>query len=500
MDLLNYILLGFHSALQPINLFYCFLGVLLGTLIGVLPGIGPVATISILLPITYKIPPISAIIMLAGIYYGAQYGGSTTSILLNIPGEATTVITCLDGYQMAKQGRAGPALGVAAIGSFIAGTISLLGLTFLALPFSEIAVRFGPPEYFSLMILALLILAYLAHGSMLKAVIMALFGLILTYVGTDNITGSQRFTFGYVELSDGFDLVPLVMGLFGISEVLLNVEQTLSQEVLKTQIKNLLPTRQDWAKATGAIFRGTAIGFFLGILPGAGPVISSFVSYTVEKKLSPYPERFGTGVIEGVAGPESANNASAQGAFIPLLTLGVPPNVTMAILFGALMIHGLAPGPLLMKDHPDFFWGVVTSMYLGNIMLVFLNLPLIPLWVRVLKVPYPILFPLIVLFCVVGAYSLNNSASDILVMTGFGILGYLMKKLKYEGAPLVMAFVLGPMLELNLRRSLIVSDGSFTIFFTRPLSAVILVSALLILSFSFLPKLRRKKPKIEETI
>ena len=500
MDLLNYILLGFHSALQPINLFYCFLGVLLGTLIGVLPGIGPVATISILLPITYKIPPISAIIMLAGIYYGAQYGGSTTSILLNIPGEATTVITCLDGYQMAKQGRAGPALGVAAIGSFIAGTISLLGLTFLALPFSEIAVRFGPPEYFSLMILALLILAYLAHGSMLKAVIMALFGLILTYVGTDNTTGSQRFTFGYVELSDGFDLVPLVMGLFGISEVLLNVEQTLSQEVLKTQIKNLLPTRQDWAKATGAIFRGTAIGFFLGILPGAGPVISSFVSYTVEKKLSPYPERFGTGVIEGVAGPESANNASAQGAFIPLLTLGVPPNVTMAILFGALMIHGLAPGPLLMKDHPDFFWGVVTSMYLGNIMLVFLNLPLIPLWVRVLKVPYPILFPLIVLFCVVGAYSLNNSASDILVMTGFGILGYLMKKLKYEGAPLVMAFVLGPMLELNLRRSLIVSDGSFTIFFTRPLSAVILVSALLILSFSFLPKLRRKKPKIEEII
>jgi putative tricarboxylic transport membrane protein len=438
--------------------------------------------------------------MLAGIYYGAMYGGSTTSILLNIPGEATTVITCLDGYQMAKQGRAGPALGVAAIGSFIAGTISLLGLTFLALPFSEIAVRFGPPEYFSLMILALLILAYLAHGSMLKAVIMALFGLILTYVGTDNITGSQRFTFGYVELSDGFDLVPLVMGLFGISEVLLNVEQTLSQEVLKTQIKNLLPTRQDWAKATGAIFRGTAIGFFLGILPGAGPVISSFVSYTVEKKLSPYPERFGTGVIEGVAGPESANNASAQGAFIPLLTLGVPPNVTMAILFGALMIHGLAPGPLLMKAHPDFFWGVVTSMYLGNIMLVFLNLPLIPLWVRVLKVPYPILFPLIVLFCVVGAYSLNNSASDILVMTGFGILGYLMKKLKYEGAPLVMAFVLGPMLELNLRRSLIVSDGSFTIFFTRPLSAVILVSALLILSFSFLPKLRRKKPEIEEII
>lgn len=500
MDLLNYIILGFQSALHPLNLFYCFLGVLLGTLIGVLPGIGPVATISILLPITFKIPPISAIIMLAGIYYGAQYGGSTTSILLNIPGEASTVITCLDGYQMAKQGRAGPALGIVALGSFIAGTASLLGLTFLALPFSEVAIRFGPPEYFSLMILALVILAYLAHGSMLKAFIMALFGLTLTYVGTDNITGSQRFTFGFVELSDGFDLVPLVMGLFGISEVLINVEQVLTQEVLKTQIKNLLPTQQDWQRAKGAIFRGTILGFFLGILPGAGPVISSFVSYTLEKKISKYPEKFGTGVIEGVAGPESANNASAQGAFIPLLTLGIPPNVTMAILFGALMIHGLAPGPLLMKDHPDFFWGVVTSMYLGNIILLFLNLPLIPLWVRVLKVPYPILFPLIVLFCVVGAYSLNNSALDILVMTGFGVLGYLMRKLNYEGAPLVMAFVLGPLLELNLRRSLILSDGSFTIFFTRPLSAGILIIAIVILSLSFLPRLRRRKPQGREII
>ncbi len=500
MELLNYILLGFQAALQPENLLYCFIGVLLGTLIGVLPGIGPVATISILLPITFKITPMTAIIMLAGIYYGAQYGGSTTSILLNIPGEASTVITCLDGYQMARQGRAGPALGMAAIGSFIAGTISLLGLTFLALPFSEVAIRFGAPEYFSLMILALVILAYLAHGSMLKAVIMALFGLILTYVGTDNITGSQRFTFGFVELSDGFDLVPLVMGLFGISEVLLNVEQTLSQDILRTEIKHLLPTLQDWAKSAGAILRGTMIGFFLGILPGAGPVISSFVSYTIEKRISKYPEKFGTGVIEGVAAPESANNASAQGAFIPLLTLGIPPNVTMAILFGALMIHGLPPGPLLIKEHPDFFWGVVTSMYLGNIMLVFLNLPLIPLWVRVLKVPYPILFPLIVLFCVVGAYSLNNSVSDILVMTVFGIVGYLMKKLKYEGAPLVMAFVLGPLLELNLRRSLIVSDGSFTIFLTRPLSAGILIIACLILSFSFLPKLRKKRPDAEEII
>jgi putative tricarboxylic transport membrane protein len=500
MDFFSTFIAGLSVAFQPMNLLFCFLGVFVGTLIGVLPGLGPVGTMAILLPVTYGIPPTTAIIMLAGIYYGAQYGGSTTSILLNIPGEATTVITCLDGYQMAKQGRAGPALGVAAIGSFIAGTVSLLGLTFLALPFSEVAVVFGPPEYFSLMILALVVLAYLAHGSMLKAVLMALFGLTLTYLGTDNITGSQRFTFGFVELSDGFDLVPLVMGLFGISEVLLNVEQTLTQDVLKTRIKNLLPTRQDWGRAAGPILRGTILGFFLGILPGAGPVISSFVSYTVEKRISRYPEKFGTGVIEGVAAPESANNASAQGAFIPLLTLGIPPNVTMAILFGALMIHGLAPGPLLMKDHPDFFWGVVTSMYLGNFLLVFLNLPLIPLWVRVLKVPYPILFPLIVLFCVVGAYSLNNSALDILVMTGFGVTGYLMKKLKYEGAPLVMAFVLGPMLELNLRRSLIVSEGSFTIFFTRPISSAILIIALLILSFSFMPRLRRKKPDGEEII
>lgn len=495
MELAQYILLGFQSALQPANLAYCFLGVLLGTLIGILPGIGPVATISILLPITFKITPIAAIIMLAGIYYGAQYGGSTTSILLNIPGEATTVITCLDGYQMARQGRAGPALGMAAMGSFIAGTLSLLGLTLLATPFTDFAIQFGAPEYFSLMIFALVILTYLAHGSMIKALIMALFGLILTAVGTDNITGTLRFTFGILHLSDGFDLVPLVMGLFGISEVLINVEQAISQEVLKTRIKNLLPTAQDWMKAKGPILRGTAIGFFLGVLPGAGPVISSFVSYSVEKRISRYPEKFGTGMIEGVAGPESANNASAQGAFIPLLTLGIPPNVTMAILFGALMIHGLQPGPLLMKDHPDFFWGVVVSMYLGNVMLVFLNLPLIPLWVKMLRVPYPVLFPMIVLFCLVGAFSLNNSANDILVMLGFGVLGYLMRKLKYEGAPLVMAFVLGPLLDLNLRRSLIVSDGSFLIFFTRPISAVILTLALVILGLSILSKFRRRNQK-----
>jgi putative tricarboxylic transport membrane protein len=500
LETLGQLALGLQTALQPANLLYCFLGVLLGTLIGILPGIGPVATISILLPITYKIDPVPAIIMLAGIYYGAQYGGSTTSILLNIPGEATSVITCLDGYQMARQGRAGPALGIAAMGSFIAGTFSILCMSFLAVPFSGIALHFGPPEYFALMVLALVILAYLARGSMIKAVIMALFGLLLNYVGTDNITGTLRFTMGIVHLSDGFDLVPLVMGLFGISEVLINVEQTLSQDVLKTKITHLLPTVLDWAQCKWSILRGTLVGFFLGLLPGAGPVVSSFVSYSIEKRFSKRPQEFGTGVIEGVAGPESANNASAQGAFIPLFTLGIPPNVTMAILFGALMIHGLQPGPLLIREHPDFFWGVVASMYLGNIMLVVLNLPLIPLWVRVLRVPYPILFPLIVLFCLVGAYSLNNSATDILIMLVFGVIGYLMRKLDYEGAPLVMAFVLGPLMELNLRRSLIVSDGSFGVFFSRPISAVILAVAAVILTMSLLPHIRGKRPPAEETI
>jgi putative tricarboxylic transport membrane protein len=500
MEILSYIFLGLKVSFQPVNLFYCFIGVFLGTLIGVLPGIGPVGTISILLPITIKISPVSAVIMLAGIYYGAQYGGSTTSILLNIPGESSSVITCLDGYQMARQGRAGPALGMAAIGSFIAGTISLFGLTFLAYPLSNFALKFGPPEYFSLMLLALVILTYLAHGSMLKAFIMALFGLILSYVGADIVTGQLRFTFGILELSDGIGLVPIVMGLFGISEVLINIEQTISQEVFKTKIKNLLPTLNDWGKAKWAILRGTLIGFFLGILPGAGPIISSFVSYTVEKKVSKYPEKFGTGVIEGVAAPESANNASAQGAFIPLFTLGVPPNATMAILFGALVIYGLQPGPLLIKEHPDFFWGVVISMYIGNIMLLVLNLPLIPLWVQVLKVPYPVLFPLIILFCLIGSYSLNNSVFDAVIMIVFGIVGYLMRKFKYEGAPLVMAFVLGPFMEQAFRRSLIISGGSFAIFIARPISTVTLIIALLLLLSSFLTNLRKKKPESEELI
>jgi putative tricarboxylic transport membrane protein len=500
MESFNQILSGFQVATEPINMLYCFVGVLLGTLIGVLPGIGPVATISILLPITFKIEPVAAIIMLAGIYYGAQYGGSTTSILLNIPGEASSVITCMDGYQMARQGRAGPALGMAAFASFIAGTFSLVAMTFLASPLTYLGLRFGPPEYFSLMILALVILIYLARGSMLKALITALFGLCLTFFGTDNLSGILRFTLGRIELSDGFDLVPLIMGLFGLSEVLLNVEQDMSRDVLRGKITNLFPTLADWVRCKWPIVRGTTIGFLLGILPGAGPIVSTFVSYTVEKKISKTPEKFGTGIIEGVATPEAANNASAQGAFIPLFTLGIPPNVTMAILYGALMIHGLQPGPLLMKNNPDFFWGVVISMYVGNVMLLVLNLPLIPLWVKVLKIPYPILFPLIVLFCLVGAYSLNNSPADVLIMTFFGVLGYLMKKLDYEAAPMIMAFVLGPILELNLRRSLVMSDGSFGIFFTRGISVGILILAAGLLAISLMSNLRKIKPKVDEVL
>jgi putative tricarboxylic transport membrane protein len=488
---LDYLLLGLQTALQPLNLFYCFTGVLLGTLIGVLPGLGPVATISILLPITFKMPPIGAIIMLAGIYYGAQYGGSTTSILLNMPGEATSVITCLDGYKMARQGRAGAALGMAALGSFIAGTCALIGMTFIAGPASRLAVYFGPPEYFSLMILAFVVLTYLVQGSMLKALIMVLIGLALAYVGTDDITGTLRFTLGLMPLYDGLDLAPLVMGLFGISEILTNIEKSAKPEIFKTEIRHLMPTLKDWTQAKWSIARGTILGFILGLIPGAGPVISPFASYSVEKRFSREPHKFGQGMIEGVAGPESANNASAQAAFIPLFSLGIPPNVTMAILFGALLIHGLQPGPLLMKEHPDFFWGVVISMYFGNAMLVILNLPLIPLWVRVLRVPYPILFPLISLFCLVGAYSLRNSPADILIMLFFGVCGYFMRKADYEAAPLVMAFVLGPLVELNLRRSLILSDGSFEIFFSRPISAgLVLVSAVIFL-VSMAPIIRR---------
>jgi putative tricarboxylic transport membrane protein len=496
MGLIDYLGIGFSVALQPVNLLYCFAGVFIGTLIGVLPGIGPVGAMSLLLPATFKATPEAAIIMLAGIYYGAMYGGSTTSILVNIPGEAASVVTCLDGYQMARQGRAGPALGMAAFGSFIAGTLSIMGLMLLAPPLANFALKFGPPEYFTLMVMGLTVLIYLAHGSMPKALIMAALGLALGLVGLDSINAMPRFTFGRMELVDGVGLVPIVMGLFGISEVLWNIEQGFRREIFKTKIKNLLPTAKDWKDSAGALARGSLLGFFLGILPGGGAVISSFISYAVEKRVSKHPERFGKGAIAGVAGPESANNSATGGAFIPLLTLGIPPNVIMAMLLGAFMIHGVTPGPLMMKQNPGIFWGVITSMYIGNIMLLILNLPLIGMWVQVLKVPYKILFPLILLFCLIGVYSVGNAVFDIYVMIVFGVLGYLMKKFDYEGAPLVLAFVLGPLMENNLRKSLIMSQGDFSIFFTRPLAAASLIIALFLLISPLVPYLRKKREEL----
>jgi putative tricarboxylic transport membrane protein len=493
LEILHNLFYGFSIGFQPANLLACFFGVLLGTLVGVLPGIGPVGAISILLPATFHMSPISAIIMLAGIYYGSMYGGSTTSILVNIPGEAASVVTCLDGYEMAKKGRAGPALGIAAFGSFIAGTAGLIGLVLFALPLAAFALRFGPPEYFALIVLGLTLITYLSQGSIIKGIIMGAFGIILSCIGLDPVNASTRMTFDQMELWDGVGLVPLAMGLFGISEVLSNIERTSAPEILKAKIKDLFPTLSDWRQSAGAIARGSVLGFLLGVLPGGGTVISSFLSYGVEKRLSKNPENFGKGAIEGVAGPESANNAATAGSFIPLLTLGIPSNITMALMFGALLIHGMRPGPFLLKDHPDLFWGVISSMYIGNVMLLILNLPLIPLWVKVLKIPYRILFPLILIFCIVGAYSLNNSVFDVLLMFLFGLVGYLFRKFQYEAAPLMLGFILGPILEVNLRRSLILSKGSFLIFLSSPIATIGIGLSIFLLLSSFLLPTRGKK-------
>jgi putative tricarboxylic transport membrane protein len=493
MDYYSLILQGFSIVFQPTNLLLCFFGCLMGTLVGVLPGLGPTAAIALLLPTTFHFAPVSAIITLCGIYYGAMYGGSTTSILVNIPGEAASVITTLDGYKMAQDGRAGPALGIAAFGSYIAGTLSIVGLMFLAPLLARGALAFGPPEYFSLMCLGLTILIYLASGSMIKALMMAALGLIIGCIGADMLTNVHRFTMGVPELMDGVGLIPLVMGLFGISEVLLNIEIQVKQEILKGKIKNLLPNLQEWKDSTMPILRGSLLGFLLGILPGAGPAIASFVSYAVEKRVSRHPEKFGQGAIEGVAGPESANNAATGGSFIPLFSLGIPSNSVMAILLGALMIHGVVPGPNLVQQNPDLFWGVVASMYLGNIMLLVLNLPLIGLWVKLLKIPYAILFPLILLFCLIGAYTASNKIVDLYIMIFFGFMGYLLRKYRYEAAPLILAFVLGPMLEDALRQSLIISEGSPKIFFTRPISGSILGCTLLLLLSPLLPKIQKKR-------
>lgn len=492
METLQSLYYGFSIALQPENLFFCFVGSLLGTLVGVLPGIGPVGAIAILLPITFKISVTGAIIMLAGIYYGAMYGGSTTSILVNIPGEAASVITCLDGHKMALQGRAGSALGMAAFGSFIAGTLGIIGLMFFATPLSRFALKFGPHEYFSLIILGLTLVTYLSYGSILKSIMMACFGLMMGNVGLDPITGTPRITLGFLELFEGIGIAPVAMGLFGVGEVLFNLERRYSREVVRTKIKNLFPSVLDWITSKWALARGTVVGFLLGILPGGGPVLAAFFSYGLEKRVSKEPQKFGTGAIEGVAGPESANNSAASSSFIPLLTLGIPPNPSLAILFGAFLIHGITPGPLLLKENPDVFWGVLSSMYVGNMMLLVLNLPLIPMWVQVLKVPGRYLYPLILMFCLIGAYSINNNVFDVFVMIIFGIVGYLFRKFEYEGAPLILAFVLGPMLDLNLRQALLVSDGSFVDFFTRPISAVTLALAILLLASSLFPFVMKK--------
>ncbi len=482
------------------NIIYCFLGVLMGTLVGVLPGLGPAAAIALLLPTIFHANPLSSLIMLSGICYGAQYGGSTTSILVNIPGEVASVVTCLDGYQMARQGRAGPALGIAAFGSFIAGTLGVIGLMLFAPPLANFALNFGPPEYFSLTIMSLSLVTYVSKGSIVRSLMMACVGLILSTVGMDPFTSRSRLTFHLTALLDGFEIVYVTMGLFGLSEVLINLGQSLKLEIphtTGTRIKDLLPNRQDWKDSAKPIVRGTVLGFFLGILPGFGPAISSFMSYAIEKRFSKHPEKFGTGVIEGVAGPESANNSASSGTFIPLLSLGIPVNPSTAILLGALMILGLQPGPLLISSNSNLFWGVVASMYAGNIMLVILNLPLIGIWVKILKIPYSILYVLIVLFCEIGAYSVNNSVEHVLLMNIFGLVGYLMKRYQFQGAPMIMALVLGSLFENSLRRSLMMSDGSPLIFFSRPLSAVFLMIALVLLIYPLFTRERIGKKAIE---
>ena len=494
MDTISSLFYGLSVVFSPFNLLSCFIGCLLGTLVGVLPGVGPGATIAILLPLTYKMSPTVAVILLAGIYYGAQYGGSTTSILLNIPGESTSVVTCLDGYQMARQGRGGPALGIAAFGSFIAGTFGVIMLMLIAPAIVSVALRFGSPEYVGLIIMSLSMVSFLSSsGSRFKALLLGIVGLILGTVGNDPIYGIRRFSFGITTLYDGIELIPVVVGLFGVAEVLVNLEIVVRSEVFQTKLKGLLPNWKDWRDSVKPIIRGSFIGFFLGTLPGMGAIVPTFISYAVEKRCSRTPEKFGTGMIEGVAGPESCNNAASEGAFVPLLTLGIPPNGIMAMMLGALMIHGITPGPLLLTEHPDIFWGVIASMWVGNAMLLVLNLPLIGIWVKVLRIPYGILAPLIILLCIIGAYSAEGNPGDVLVLMIFGGLGYLMKKLNLDSVPLILGLILGPMLEEHFRRSLLFSKGSFTIFFNRPIALGALVVTVLVLLSPMLVSLLRRK-------
>ncbi|MBB4002897.1 tripartite tricarboxylate transporter permease [Aurantimonas endophytica] len=496
MDLLVNLALGFDTALTPVNIFYCFLGVLLGTLVGVLPGIGPTATIAMLLPITLSLSPVTSLIMLAGIYYGAQYGGSTTAILINLPGESSSAVTAIDGYQMARKGRAGPALATAALGSFFAGTVATLILAVAAPPLARIALQFGAPEYFSLIVLGLLASIALAHGSVVKALAMIVLGLLLGMVGQDIYTGQPRFTFGYFELFSGINFVSVAVGMFGIAEILRNLENEQTRSALKQAIGRLWLTRDDFRRATGPVLRGTALGSILGVLPGGGHVLSSFASYSMEKRMSKTPEEFGQGAIEGVAGPESANNAAAQTSFIPLLTLGIPAHPVMALMIGAFIIQGITPGPNVINDEPALFWGIIASMWIGNLMLVLLNLPLIGLWVKLLSVPYNVLFPAIVAFAVFGTYTINLNVFDIYAIVFFGILGYLLIKLGCEPAPLLLGFVLGPLLEEHFRRAMIIARGDPMIFIERPISAGLLAVAVLAVVIALLPSIRRKRDEV----
>ncbi|MFG1478407.1 tripartite tricarboxylate transporter permease [Xanthobacter sp. V4C-4] len=493
MELLDNLALGFSVALSVQNLVYCFIGVLLGTLIGVLPGLGPIATIAMLLPITFGLPPVSALIMLAGIYYGAQYGGSTTAILINLPGESSSVVTAIDGHQMARKGRAGAALATAALGSFFAGTVATFLLAVFAPPLADLALSFGPAEYFSLMVLGLVASVTLASGSVVKALAMIVLGLLLGLSGQDIYTGVPRFTFDLPDLADGFDFVALAMGMFGLGEIIRNLEDEHSRSRVAAKVKGLMLTREDFRRIVGPVLRGTALGSFLGILPGGGAMLSSFAAYSIEKKISRTPQEFGRGAIAGVAGPESANNAGAQTSFIPMLTLGIPSNPVMALMIGALIIQGITPGPNVVTEKPDLFWGVIASMWIGNFMLVLLNLPLIGIWVRLLTVPYHLMFPVIVAFCCIGVFSVNNNPVDVYTMALFGVLGYALVKLDCEPAPLLLGFVIGPMLEEYLRRAMLISRGDPSVFVTRPISAALLLLALAALVVVLLPSVRKTR-------
>ena len=496
MELLSHLALGFSTAFSALNLFYCLLGVFLGTAIGVLPGLGPVATIAMLLPVTFGLEPVSALIMLAGIFYGAQYGGSTTAILVNLPGESSSVVTALDGYQMARNGRAGVALATSAIGSFFAGTVCTFLIALAAPPLSEVALKFGPADYFSLMVLGLVASIVLASGSLLHAIGMILFGLLLGIIGTDVNSGVARFSFELPELADGINFVVVAMGVFGLGEIIANLQNEATRSLVATKIKGLMPSREDFKRMVAPVLRGTALGSFLGILPGGGAMLSSFAAYSLEKKVSRHSAEFGKGAIEGVAAPESANNAGAQASFIPMLTLGIPSNPVMALMIGALILHGIQPGPGVMEEQPALFWGLVVSMWIGNLFLLVLNLPLIGLWVRMISVPYHLLFPAILVFCGIGVFSLMNTPFDVYLMALFGVLGYAFRKLDCEPAPMMLGFILGPMMEEYLRRALLITKGDATVFITRPISATLLVVSAVALVIVLLPALKQKREEV----